>query len=121
MPKLPANYVKAPSFDNPLRSTSVEVANAAYKLVLRMDADTRDQLLAECKREGITPEALVLRALERWLNPIAIAPRTTDAPTPSPRQSLRAQLFERLNERLMQRTWVQRLLTMREILREIRA
>jgi hypothetical protein len=46
-----------------------------------------------------------------------MAPRAPDAPRPS----LRAQLFERLQERFVRRSWVHRLLTVREILREGRA
>lgn len=118
MPKLPANYVKAPSFDNPLRSTALEDTRADLRLVLRLDAETRDELLAECEREGISPEALVMKALDRWLHPIAMTPRSSGAPAPTPRSSLRAQLIEHLHERLMRRTWVQRLLAVREFLRE---
>jgi hypothetical protein len=122
MPKLPANYVKAPSFDNPLRSTAAKdaIAEHKHKLVLRLDDATWEQLLAASEREGSAPEALVLRELERWLTeprPVAMMPRAVDPPRPT----LRAQLIERLQERLVRRSWVQRLLTVREMLREGRA
>lgn len=119
MPKLPVNFVKAPSFDNPLRSTAAKDAIAQHRLVLRVDETTWVMVLAASEREGITPEALVQRALERWLTepePVSMAPRSVDALRPT----LRAQLFERLQERFVRRSWVQRLLTMREILREVR-
>jgi hypothetical protein len=119
MPKLPANFVKAPSFDNPLRSTAGRDAIAKHKLVLRLDEAAWDLLLAASEREGVTPEALAQRALDRWLTesePVSMAPRNADVPRPS----LRAQLFERLQERFVRRSWVQRLLTVREILREVR-
>jgi hypothetical protein len=120
MPKLPANFVKAPSFDNPLRSTAAKDAITVHKLALRLDEATWNVLLAASEREGITPEALVHRALDRWLTepePVAMAPRAVDAPRPS----LRAQLFERLQERLARRGWVQSLLTIREFMREARS
>jgi hypothetical protein len=120
MPKLPANYVKAPSFDNPLRSTAAQDNSAEHKLVLHMDDAVWQRLLAASEHDGSTPEALVLRELERWLaepQPVAMMPRAVEAPRPG----LRAQLIERLQERLARRSWVQRLLTVREMLREGRA
>jgi hypothetical protein len=121
MSKLPANFVKAPSFDNPLRSTGAADAIAVHRLALRLDEATWEILLAASEREGLTPEALAQRELERWLTeqprPVAMAPRAPDAPRPS----LRAQLIERLQERFVRRSWVHRLWTVREMLREGRA
>ncbi|HKU45109.1 MAG TPA: hypothetical protein VJR89_43415, partial [Polyangiales bacterium] len=100
MPKLPANFVKAPSFDNPLRATGAaeQITSTARKLVLRIDESTWALLEAACKREGATPEALVGRALELFLNeparPAAMAPREVEAP----RSSLRTQLLEQLHD-----------------------
>jgi hypothetical protein len=119
MPKLPANYVKAPSFDNPLRSTALQPSE--HRLVLRVDEASWQQLMAASEREGTPPETLAQRALVRWLSepePVAMAARTSTAPAPTPRPSLRAQLIDRLQERLVRRTWVKRLLTMREVWRE---
>jgi hypothetical protein len=110
MPKLPSNFVKAPSFDNPLRSTD---AIAERKLVIRLDEARWNALWTASEREGTTPEALIQRALDRWLAepaPVAMAPRGGDATRPS----LRAQLIERLQEQLVRRSWVQWLLTWRE-------
>ena len=122
MPKLPANYVKAPSFDNPLRATGAEEpTGAAHKLVLRLDEPTWASLEAACEREGATPEALVRRAIERFLKeperPAAMTPRNGEAP----RRSLRAQLLEQLHEQFMRRSWLQCLFTLRAIVREARA
>jgi hypothetical protein len=120
MAKLPSNFVKAPSFDNPLRSTAGEAALVERKLVLRLDEATWDALRAASEREGTTPEAVVQRALDRWLTepePVAMAPRPADAPRPS----LRALLIERLQEQFVRLTWVQRAMTLRAIVREARA
>jgi hypothetical protein len=120
MSKLPANFVKAPSFDNPLRSTASTDAIAEHKLVLRLNQATWQLLAAASERAGISPEALVQRELAGWLSephPVAIAPRIADVPPPS----LRAQLIERLQARFLRRSWVQRFLTVREIVREGRA
>jgi hypothetical protein len=115
MPKLPVNFVKAPSFDNPLRST----AGQERTLALRLDDATWEALMAACEREGSAPEALILRALERFLNEprVAMAPRDVEVPRPS----LRAQLFDQLHEQFVQRSWVKCLLTLRAIVREVRA
>ena len=115
MPKLPANYVKAPSFDNPLRATAAEQERT---LVLRLDQATWDALSAASERDAKSPEALVLRALERFLNePV----RAAMAPVEElPRRSLRTQLLEQLQEQFVQRSWVKCLLTLRLILRDVR-
>jgi hypothetical protein len=120
MPKLPVNFVKAPEFDNPLRSTGDQATFDERKLVLRLDESMWDALWAACERQGSTPEAVVKRALERYLSepePVAMAPRENATPQPS----LRAQLLEQLREQFVRRSWVQCLLTMRAIYREARA
>ena len=122
MPKLPSDFVKPPSFDNPLRSTAGTVAIAERKLVLRLDEPTWDALWAASDREGTTPEALIKRVLDRWLHepepePVAMAPHSVDS---TQRPSLRAQLIERLQEQFGRLSWVQRLIALRDILRENR-
>ena len=120
MPKLPANYVKAPSFDNPLRSTAEPAALVDRRLSLRLDETTWDMLQAASKREGVTPEALVQRALDRYFSEpgrAVVAPRSVDGPKPT----LRAQLVDQLHERLVRRRSVQFLLSLRDMLRTSRA
>jgi hypothetical protein len=120
MPKLPSDFVKAPSFDNPLRSTAGKEAFSERKLMLRLDARTWDALWAESEREGITPEAVIQGVLDRWLNepePVAMAPVSPEPPRPS----ARTQLIERLQQQFARRSWLQCVLTMRAILRESRA
>jgi hypothetical protein len=115
MPKLPVNFVKAPSFDNPLRSTATQERT----LLLQLDEATWDALSAASEREGSTPEAVILRALERFLTEpvrVAMAPLGVEAPRPS----LRAQLFDQLHEQFVQRSWVKCLLTLRAIVRDVR-
>jgi hypothetical protein len=119
MPKLPSNYVQAPSFDNPLRSTGGKDALVERKVVLRLDEATWDALWAASEREGSTPEDVIQRALDRRLSepePVAMAPRAE-----VPRPSLRALLIERLQEEFARLSWVQRVMTLRAILREGRA
>ena len=116
MPKLPANYVQAPSFDNPLRATSSKHAIVERKVVFQMDEITWNALQAACEREDAAAEVLIQRALDRWLaepRPVAMAQQVVDAP----KQRLRDQLLEKLQERFAQRGWMQRLLTLRETLR----
>jgi hypothetical protein len=120
MAKLPSNFVQAPSFDNPLRSTENKHALVERKLVLRLDEATWDALRAASEREESTPEALVQRVLDRRLTesePVAMASRNVDAPRPS----LRAVLMERLQEQLARLSWVQRMMMLRTILRTGRA
>lgn len=121
MPKLPSDFVKAPSFDNPLRSTAGKVAIAERKLVLRLDEATWDALWAATERDGSTPEQVIKRALDRWLNepePVAMAQHAAEGST---RPSLRAQVRERLQEHVARMSWVQRLIALHAILRERRA
>jgi hypothetical protein len=120
MAKLPSDFVKAPSFDNPLRSTGGKDTLAERKLTLRFDTVTWDAVWAASEREGTTAEVVVQRALEHWLSEperVAMAPRGRDAQRASPRTNL----FERLQEQFVRRSWVQCLLTVRAILREARA
>lgn len=117
MPKLPSDFVKPPSFDNPLRSTAGTVALAERKLVLRLDEATWDAVWAASERAGSTPEAVIKHALERFLaepEPVAMAPQLPDG---AQRPSLRAQVIERLQEQLERLGWVQRLMTLRAMLR----
>ena len=65
--------------------------------------------------------ARIKRVLDRWLQepePVAMAPHSVDS---TQRPSLRAQLIERLQEQFARLPWVQRLMTLRAILRENRA
>jgi len=117
MPKLPANYVKGPSFDNPLRSTGGQDVVPERRVALRLDEAAWAALTAACEREGATPEAIVRRALDRWLaqpNETAVAPHEPVTAQPS----RRAQLLDQLLEQFARRSWVQCLSTVREIVRE---
>jgi hypothetical protein len=120
MPKLPVDYVKAPGFDNPLRATAARDSIAERQLVLRLNERSWDALLVACERERSTPEALVQRALDRYLaepDCVAVAPLDAAVPGPSPR----TQMLEQLREQFVRRSWIQCVLTMRAILRESRA
>lgn len=115
MPKLPANYVQGPSFDNPLRATSNKNAIVERKVVFQMDEITWKALQAACEREDAAAEVLIQRALDRWLaepQPASMAPRAD-----APKQRLRDQILDKIQERFAQRGWMQRLLTLRESLR----
>ena len=121
MPKLPANYVKAPSFDNPLRATStlkagIEEMGRTLQLVL--DEATWSALKAASEAEGIAAEALVMRALERHL---ALVDQNAIAAPPEPPPSKRAQLLDQLYDHFVRRSWLQCVMTMRAIVRESRA
>jgi hypothetical protein len=120
MPKLPSDYVKAPAFDNPLRATTGTVAVADRKLVLRLDEATWDAVWSACERDSLTPEAVIKRALERWLAgdpvPAAIPVAMTNADSPR-RHGLRAQLFEQVQEHLVRIGWIKRLMALRAMLR----
>jgi hypothetical protein len=118
--KLPSNYVQAPSFDNPFRPTESKDALVERKLVLRLDEDTWDALCEASEREASTPEELVQRVLGHRLiapEPVAMAARNVEAPRPT----LRAVLIERLQEQLVRLSWVQRVITLRAVLRARRA
>jgi hypothetical protein len=120
MPKLPANYVKAPSFDNPLRSTATSTLKNAIErsLQLSLNEATWSALQAACEAEGISAEVLVLRALERHL---ALVDQNAIAQAPEPPPSKRARLLDQLYDQFVRRSWVQCVMTMRAFLRESRA
>ena len=119
MPKLPDNYVKAPSFDNPLRATAAKHALAERTLSVRVDHLTWDALNEAAEQEGVTPEVLVQRSLARFMSERrSVVTATPTRVVEMPRTTLRAQLLERLQQRLAKRPWVQRLLTIRELLQE---
>jgi hypothetical protein len=120
MPKLPANYVKAPSFDNPLRATADSKTSFERSLQLQLDEATWSALTAFCQAEGLTPEAVALQAIARHLEPVKPSAIAPSAPVP-PQPSKRAQLMDQLYEQFVRRSWVQCVLTMRAILREARA
>lgn len=117
MPKLPDNFVKAPRFDNPLRSTAGSEP-VERSLVLQFDAVTWDALQAASARDGLTPDDVVRRALEQFL---AQPARAAMAPADAPRPQVRAQLLEELRAQVVRRSWVQCFLTLRALVREVRA
>jgi hypothetical protein len=118
MPKLPANYVKGPGFDNPLRATaSVLKAEVERSLSLRLDEGTWSALQAACAAEGVGAEALVIEALKRHL---ALVEHKAIASPPEPAVSQRAVLIDQLYEQFVKRSWVQCVMTFRAILRERR-
>jgi hypothetical protein len=116
MPKLPSDYVKAPAFDNPLRATTGTVAVADRKLVLRLDEATWDAVWSACERDSLTPEAVIKRALERWLagDQTPVAMTNADG---SRRHGLRAQLLEQVQEHLIRIGWIKRLMALRALIR----
>jgi hypothetical protein len=118
MPKLPANYVKAPSFDNPLRATSALKNGIERTLQLVLDEATWNALRAASEAEGVSAEAIVRSALERHL---ALVDQNAIAPAPEPPPSKRAQLLDQLYDHFVRRSWVQCVMTMRAIVRESRA
>ena len=121
MPKLPDNYVKAPSFDNPLRSTAAKAALVERRVTLRLDPTTWELLSAAAERENATPEALAQRALDRWLSDAHTRTPAPSSPEPARATTLRALVIEQLQERLVRRSsWMQRLLGVRDALRERR-
>ena len=124
MPKLPANYVKPPSFDNPLRATQTTtgvVPIPARSLTLGLDEPLWRSLEAASEAAGITPEAFALEALQRHLS---LTTQQAIAPTPEPEvppPSKRAQLLDQLYGQFVRRSWVQCVMTVRAIVRESRA
>lgn len=125
MPKLPANYVKPPSFDNPLRATTKvkPLASAVTQrdLTLSLDEGMWRSLEAASAAAGVTAEAFVLEALERHLS---LADQKAIAPTPEPSvppPSKRAQLLDQLYGQFVRRSWLQCVMTVRAIVRESRA
>lgn len=118
MPKLPANYVKGPSFDNPLRSTSTLKAKVQRSLELQLDDVTWDALHAASDAEGVSAQELILRALSRHL---ALQDQNAIAAATEPQPSKRAQLIDQLYDQFVRRSWLQCVMTVRAIVRERRA
>lgn len=127
MPKLPANYVKAPSFDNPLRATQATRATTGVvpiperSLTLGLDEAVWRSLQAASEAAGVSAEAFVLEALQRHLS---LAEHKAIAPTPEPAApppSKRAQLLDQLYGQFVRRSWLQCVMTVRAIVRESRA
>ena len=120
MPKLPADFVKAPVFDNPLRPTTgkLVIADGSKEIVVRFDAAEWTALSAASTREGIAPEALVKQIIADWL---AHGPRVAAnanaasgagaAGHDGARPRILAQLVGRVQEHLTSRFgWVRRIL-----------
>jgi hypothetical protein len=118
MPKLPANYVKPPSFDNPLRATNGFKASVERSLVLHLDDATWEALHAASDNDKVSAEALVLRALRRHLE---LVEQSAIAASTEPQPSKRAQLIDQLYDQFIRRSWLQCVMTMRAIVRESRA
>jgi hypothetical protein len=124
MPKLPANYVKAPSFDSPTRATGAPPPIVKPKRILELDVATWNALQEASEREGLAAEELVKLALEKYFAPeLQPQPATVVMPEPplvvveQPRPSLRAQLFDQLHQQFVRRNWGQCLWTLRAIVR----
>jgi hypothetical protein len=113
---LPADFVKAPVFDNPLRPTTgkLVIADGTKEVVVRFDASEWAALSAASVKEGIAAEVLVKRIVESWLahGPAhaAAAAGAVDPARPfGPR--ILAQLVGRVQERLAARfEWVRKIL-----------
>lgn len=117
MAKLPSNYLKNATFDNPLRPTGGKDSLVERKLTLHFDKLTWDAVWAVSEREGSKPEELVQKAIEHWLSepkPVAMTPREVEARTASPR----AKLFEKLQEQFAHRSWFGCMWTLGTIVRE---
>ena len=110
MPKLPADFVKAPVFDNPLRPTTgkLVIADGSKEVVVRFDAAEWTALTAASAKDGLSPEALVKRIVEDWLTH---GPRRAAPASEPPRPKILAQLVGRVQEHLQSRFgWVRRIL-----------
>ena len=117
MPKLPADFVKAPVFDNPLRPTTGKliIADGSKEVVVRFDAAEWAALSAASLKEGIAAEALVKQIIADWLahGPRVAANATSAASDPAHghRPKILAQLVGRVQEHLSSRFgWVRRIL-----------
>ena len=120
MPKLPADFVKAPVFDNPLRPTTgkLVVADGSKEVVVRFEAAEWTALEAAGATQGLTAEALVKRIVEDWLASgparpatAASAPPVVDASAPWRSSKLVNQLVSRVQEHLSARFgWVRKIL-----------
>lgn len=117
MPKLPADFVKAPVFDNPLRPTTgkLVIADGSKEVVVRFDAAEWAALSAASLKEGIAAEALVKQIIADWLahGPRVAANATSGASDAGhgQRPKILAQLVGRVQEHLSSRFgWVRRIL-----------
>ena len=119
MPKLPADFVKAPVFDNPLRPTTgkLVIADGTKEVVVRFDAAEWAALSAAAARDGLAAEALVKRIVEEWLahGPSQAANGNAGLGAGGPAQpwptKVVAQLIGRVQEHLTSRfAWVRKLL-----------
>jgi hypothetical protein len=120
VPKLPADFVKPPGFDNPLRATAgkLVVAKDGHDLVIHFEDDEWKAIEEACAQEGVTPEALVRRAVDRWVRGGFELPPAPQAPVPelppAPGDSWRpggllGSLVDRVEARLMARFgWLRR-------------
>jgi hypothetical protein len=110
VPKLPADFVKAPVFDNPLRPTTgkLVIADGSKEVIVRFDAAEWTALSAASAKEGLAPEALVKRIVADWL---AHGPRVAAPQAEPARPRILAQLVGRVQEHLHSRFgWVRRIL-----------
>jgi hypothetical protein len=120
VPKLPADFVKAPVFDNPLRPTTgkLVIADGSKEIVVRFDAAEWTALSAASTKEGLAPEALVKQIIADWLahGPRVAAQGAAAQGAPSAeaaRPKILAQLVGRVQEHLTSRFgWVRRILAM---------
>jgi hypothetical protein len=123
VPKLPADFVKAPGFDNPLRATTgkLVVAKDGHELVIHFEDDEWKAIEEACAQEGVTPEALVKRAVDRWVSggfePLpAAAPAQASLPPPAGDVwrpgGLLGVLVDRVEARLARFAWLKRFLPM---------
>jgi hypothetical protein len=117
VPKLPADFVKAPVFDNPLRPTTgkLVIADGSKEVVVRFDAAEWAALSAASLKEGIAAEALVKQIIADWLahGPRVAANATSGAGDAGhgQRPKILAQLVGRVQEHLSSRFgWVRRIL-----------
>jgi hypothetical protein len=116
VPKLPADFVKAPVFDNPLRPTTgkLVIADGTHELVVRFAAAEWSALEAAAGKDGVKPEALVRRLVEDWLSGGQVRSQpATAAADPRGLRSPRilAQLVGRVQEHLTSRFgWVRKIL-----------
>jgi hypothetical protein len=116
--KLPDDFVKAPTFDNPLRATTgkLVVSDGKHELVLRIDEAQWKQLAAQSGEAGVSPEAFVMRLIGDWLEgrlvvPAPPAPEPVPAPEPAQRHGwLVNQLVGLVQGQLHRVGWLRRFL-----------
>jgi hypothetical protein len=117
VPKLPADFVKAPGFDNPLRATAgkLVVAKDGRDIVIHFEDSEWAAIEAACADEGVTPEALVKRAVAGWVSrelhaaPVAATPELPPAGGETWRPTgVLGMLVERVEARLERFEWFKR-------------